>query len=209
MEQNTQLAEVEKRVNQAVYEDGLVEAFCGLFLITIGTLFQVDPSISGFAVLLIFVFRPVLERAKQRWIYPRSGYMNPIQDKKELAGIVIAGGLFVLLLVGTLLITIQFRGVESGRALFLDYLMPPMVGILLAIGPWWMAQEKHIGRGYVWSGMFIALGFAMPIFQIRGGYAAVGLSCTVVGLAMLITGIVVLVNFVHRHPIAGVNDDLA
>jgi hypothetical protein len=209
MQNNGRLAEIEKRVNQSVYEDGVVEAFCGLFLLVFGTLFQVNASLAGFAVLAIFVFKPLMERVKQRWIYPRSGYMKPIEDPKELSGIVIAGGLFVLLLIATLLIAIQLRGVEAGRTIFLDYLLPPIAGILMAIGPWWMAQEKHIGRGYLWAAMFVSLGFAMPLFQIRGGYAAVGLCCTVAGLAMLMAGIAVFISFVRRHPLAGDHDAFA
>ena len=209
MIENSQVTEVERRVDQSMYEDGLVEAFCGLFLITFGTIFKVTPGIAGIAILSIFLFNPLLERAKQRWIYPRVGYMKPRQSPEELSGIVRGAGLSILLLVATLAISIQIRGVEAGRTLFLDYLMPPMAGILLAIGPWWMAQEKHVQRGYLWAVMFASFGFVMSFFQFVGGYEAVALNCIVVGTAMLITGLAVFVNFVRRHPVAGVKDDLA
>lgn len=198
--------DIERRVMQSVYQDGLVEVFAGLFLLLFGTIFQVDAKIAGFSVLLIFIFNPVLERIKQRWVYPRSGYVNPRQDPKELVGIPIVGGLFVVGLVAILIISTLIRGVEDGSTLFLNYIMPPVVSILMAIGPWWMAKERFILRGYIWSAMFILLGFTITIFQLRGGYEAVGLNCTLVGAAMLVTGLFVFINFVRSNPVQEANN---
>jgi hypothetical protein len=206
MSETSKLNEIERRVLQSVYRDGLVEVFAGLFLMTFGTLFQVDPTLAGFAVLLVFIFNPALERVKQRWIYPRSGYVNPRQDPKEIRGIAIVAGLAVIVLMAILIVSITIQGVEAGRALFLDYIMPPLVSLLLAIGPWWMAQERHIRRGYLWSGMFIIIGFTTTIFQLRGGYDAVGLNCMLVGTAMLITGLLVFTNFIRRNPVQEANN---
>ncbi|MGD8604555.1 MAG: hypothetical protein PVF49_08280, partial [Anaerolineales bacterium] len=84
MSESPTLNEIERRVLQSVYQDGLVEVFAGLFLIVFGTIFQANAKLSGFSVLLIFAIYPVLERIKQRWIYPRSGYVNIRQDPKEI-----------------------------------------------------------------------------------------------------------------------------
>lgn len=201
MSESHTINEIERRVQRSVYQDGLVEVFAGLFLVIFGTLFQVDVKLSGISVLLIFVFYPALERIKQRWIYPRSGYVNLRQDPKDIRGIPLVAGLAIVGLIAILLVSIQLRGVEAGNALFLDYLMPPIIGILLAIGPWWMAKERFIRRGQIWAAMFVLMGFAFPISQIWGGYEAVGLSCTVVGASMLVTGLAIFVNFVRQKPV--------
>jgi len=201
MSKSSNLNEIERRVLQSVYQDGLVEVFAGLFLVIFGTLFQVKATLAGFSVLLIFLFIPTLERIKQRWIYPRAGYVNPRQDPNEIRGIPIVALSAGIVLMAIFIISMKIRGVEAGRALFLDYIMPPIASLLMAIGPWWMARERYISRGYIWAAMFVSLGFGITFFQLRGGYAAVGLNCTLVGLAMLSTGLIVFVRFVRNHPV--------
>lgn len=193
--------EIERRVLQSVYEDGLVEVFGGFFLITIGIFFQVDPKLSTFAVLSIFIYFAAIERIKQRWIYPRSGYVKSRQDPKEIRGIPITAGLSVLVLMTILVISIKIRGPEAGTVLFMDYILPPIVSLLLAIGPWWMATERYIRRGYLWAALFIGIGFTITILQIRGGYDAIGLNCTLVGAAMMVTGLMVFIKFIRNNPV--------
>lgn len=199
------LKEIEKRANYAAYQDGLMEIFMGLFLFFFGGALTTDtfPLATILAVVTIFFGYRVFERIKQRYIYPRTGYVKLPEDPNATGkGIAFAAILMVVVLLGAMFISMAILGQDAGLDFFLTYIVPPATGFMLAIGPYWLGQTYGLIRGYLWAALFILGGIAMPVFNIASGYTAVGLLCTAVGLLVLVTGAVMFVRFIRRYPVS-------
>lgn len=196
------LEEIERRANYAAFQDGLTEIFMGLFLVFFGGALVGNFAIGmPFAVLVIFFANPLLERIKKRYIYPRAGYVKLPPDPNTTAkGIAITAAVFVVVLLGTMAISMAVLGQQPGMDFFLTYIVPPATGFMLAIGPYWLGQTYGLVRGYFWAALFVLGGIAMPVFGIASGYEAVGLLCTVVGLIILVTGTTMFIQFIRNNP---------
>jgi hypothetical protein len=154
-----------------------------------------------FIVVTVLFGKRSFERIKQRYIYPRIGYVKLPQDPNTTGkGIAIAAVIMVVVLLGIMFLSMAILGQDPGLAFFLTTIVPPASGFMLAIGPYWLGQTYGLVRGYVWAVLFVLGGIAMPLFGIASGYQAVGLLCTVMGLVTLATGTIMFLRFIHRFP---------
>ena len=197
------LKEIERRANYAALQDGLMEILMGLFLFFYGGTLATNTLPLGTVLIVVTVFfaKPLIERIKKRYIYPRIGYVKLPGDPHTTGkGIAISAVVMVIALLGALGISMAVLGQKPGLNFFLTYIVPPASGFMLAIGPYWLGQTYGLTRGYVWAILFALGGIAMPLFGISSGYAAVGLLCTVMGVLILVTGIVMFVRFIRSYP---------
>jgi hypothetical protein len=207
------LKEIEKRANYAAYQDGLMEIFMGLFLFLYGGALATSSPPLGFVFIVLTVIfgKKSIERLKQRFIYPRIGYVKlPTDPNTTGRGIVISAILMVVALLGAMGISMAVIGREAGMDFFLTMIVPPASGFMLGIGPFWLGQTYGLFRGYLWAVLFVLGGIAFPVFSITSGYEAVGLLCTVMGLLILATGIFMFVRFIRRYaPESGEIEEMA
>jgi len=196
------IKEIERRANYAAFQDGLMEIIMGLFLFFYGGTLATNALPLGIVIIVVTVFfgKRAIEHIKQRYIYPRIGYVKLPEDPHTTGkGIAIAAVVMVAALLGAMGISMVLLGQESGLVFFLTYIVPPASGFLLAIGPYWLGQTYGLVRGYVWAALFMLGGIAMPVFSIASGYEAVGLLCTVMGLMILATGTIMFVRFIRKY----------
>jgi len=196
------LKEIEKRANYAAYQDGLMEIIMGLFLFFYGGALATDtlPVAIIFIIVTVFFGKRSIERIKQRYIYPRIGYVKLPEDPSATSkGIAIAAVIMIVALLGAMFIAMALLGQDPGVDFFLTFIVPPASGFMLAIGPYWLGQTYGLVRGYVWAALFVLGGIAMPVFGIASGYQAVGLLCTVMGLLILVIGAVMFVRFIRKY----------
>lgn len=197
------LIEIERRANHAAFQDGLMEIAMGLFLFFYGGSLASDNLPIGIVMILVAVFfgKPLIERIKQRYIYPRSGYVKLPDDPHTTGkGIAISVLVMVVALLSVMAISMTVLGQKPGLNFFLTYIVPPASGLMLAIGPYWLGQTYGLARGYFLAVLFILGGIAMPLFGIASGYEAVGLLCTVMGLIALLIGGFMFVRFLRKYP---------
>ena len=195
--------EIKKRANHAAFQDGLTEILMGLFLFFYGGALATNSLSAGvvFIIAVIFTGKPVIERIKKHYIYPRTGYVRLPPDPNTTAkGIGISALLMVVALLTALGLSMVFLGQSPGLEFFLTYIVPPVSGFMLAIGPFWLGQTYGMARGYLWAALFVLGGIAMPVFGIASGYEAVGLICTVMGLITMTTGTIVFARFIRSNP---------
>jgi len=203
MSLNLDLKEIERRANYAAYQDGLTEILMGLFLFFYGGSLATDTLLVGiiFVLMAVFLGKPVTEWVKKSFIYPRSGYVKLPEDPHTTGkGIAISAVIMVVVLLGTMGISMAILGQKPGLNFFLTYIVPPASGFMLAIGPYWLGETYGLVRGYIWAVLFVLGGIAMPVFNIASGYEAVGYLCTAVGLITLVTGSIMFIQFIRKNP---------
>jgi hypothetical protein len=203
MSHNLDLKEIERRVHQSVFQDGLMEIMMGGFLLVFGASLAMDmkwiPLI--ISLLVIFLGNPLLERAKKRYIYPRIGYVKLRPEKEaDPKGIVVAAIVFVVILLGSGLFTLAI-GKDRGWAFWFKYFLPGSTGFMLAIGPFWLGETYGVRRGYVFAVLFLLSGIVIPVLGIAQGYEAVGFECLPVGVISLISGVIMFTRFLRKYPL--------
>ena len=202
MSQNLDLKEIERRVHQSVFQDGLMEIIMGGFLLVVGVLFAINMKlILLISLLVIFLGNPLLERAKKRYIYPRIGYVKLRPEKEaDPKGIAVAAIVFVVILLGSGLFTLAI-GKDRGWAFWFRYFLPGSTGFMLAIGPFWLGETYGVRRGYVFAVLFLLSGIVIPVLGIASGYEAIGFECLLVGVISLISGVIMFTRFLRKYPI--------
>jgi hypothetical protein len=208
----TELDAVARKVQQTFYADGLADIFLGgILLLLAAVLLLVSRSIV-FLVFAIVLLNPILlkalnDKAKQRWVYPRAGYvqLKPFQDpnrRDTLLGL----ALILALWLGPIIVLILLYSI-TGITLWVAWIVPISSGLLLSIGPFLVARKYQIYRYYLFAILPPLIGVIVPWLNLpfSSPYAAsvttFVIQTSIVGLLALLTGIVLLVRFIHRHPI--------
>jgi hypothetical protein len=181
-----------------------MEIFMGLFLVFFGGALSTNVGAGvPFIVLAIFFVNPLIERIKVRYIYPRVGYVKLPPDPSTTGkGIAMTAALFVVLLLGSMGISMGVMGKAEGMTFFMTYIVPPASGFMLGISPFWLGQTYGLIRGYLLAALFLLSGIAMPVFNIATGYEAVGLMCSLVGVVALVVGSFMFARFLRKYPSA-------
>lgn len=201
MSHDLDLKEIERRVQRSAYQDGLLEIFLGSFLLLLGVLFTISPIIVAFSAFLAFLIKPLFERVKKRYIYPRIGYVKFGPEKEaDSKGIVAAAAVFAVILLGSMGVFILTMGKDLGRAFWFDYFLPAFTGFMTAFGPFWLGQTYNLKRGYVFAALFLLSGIAIPVLGIATGYNAVSLEWLLVGLVILVSGVIMFTRFLRKYP---------
>jgi len=203
MAQKLDLKEIERRAEQSVFQDGLMEIMMGGFLLVFGASLATSMGLTLFiSLLVIFLGNPVLERLKKRYIYPRIGYVKLRPEKEaDPKGIALAGILFVVIMLASMGLFPLAMGKERGWAFWFNHFFPASTGFMLAIGPFWLGETYGVKRGYVFAALFLLSGIAIPVLGIASGYEAVGLECLLVGAISLISGVIMFARFLRKYPI--------
>jgi len=205
MSHNLDLKEIERRVQRSVYQDGLLEIFLGSFLLLLGVLFTISPILVAFSGFLAFLIKPLFERVKKRYIYPRIGYVKFGTEKEAAKGIVATAAVFVVILLGSMGVFVLTMK-DHGRAFWFDYFFPAFAGFMTAFGPFWLGQTYNFKRGYVFAALFLLSGIAIPVLGIATGYNAVSLEWLLMGLVILVSGVIMFTRFLRKYPAEEASD---
>ena len=196
----------ERRLRAYWTEDGLPEVATGAGFLTLALLLWADaaapPGWNGvLRYLLVLVIvgmafwaRGVVQWAKWRLTYPRTGYVAYARDSRKVSRLV---GLAAALLAVLALTMVAARWREQA---FLWGLSGGMAAVFA-----WLAWRQAWRRGLVYAGVAllaspVALGYPFP--WLSGGPFATrgGVHFALVGLALVVGGGWTLAHYVARHP---------
>ncbi len=190
------LAQIEERVYQSIWEDGLIDIFVGLALFLIGVFWIGQDSAYGSFVAPVLV--PFWVAARKRISEPRIGVVNfsterVSKENKKLLGLFLFGVLTLALGVGWYVLgppggTIRPQGVVSITA--------GLPAALLAIPAVIVAFAFGLSRFFAYA--FVLFVSAVPVifFDLRPGWAFLPS-----GVFAVIVGASLLARFVRKYPI--------
>jgi hypothetical protein len=186
---------VERNVLQDYFRDGLMELSVGAYLLFTGILMQAEMS-SMF--ILVIVFAPLLvKRAKERFTYPRVGYVKFTEAGRStgqkilvmLVGVVVA---FALMLFFS-------RGGDKAQVLYRWMPLLPALLFQAALIP--IGMKSGLVRYYVLAGLALAVGLAIPLIDLPGKLDSIALYLMSTGPIFLIWGMVIFANFLQTYPV--------
>lgn len=212
MSTSMKLDELALKAQQAFYADGLADIFIGGILLLVAALILLISHSVIFLVIALVIFNPIfykalIDKAKQRWVYPRAGYVTPkpLQTPTRRDNL-LGAALILTLLFGPILVLLASFS-YPGLIIWVSLIAPVSLGLLFSIGPFLVARKYRIFRYYLFALLPPLIGFIIPWLNLSfpSVYAAVFTTIVIetgfVGILALLSGIVLLLRFIHRYPI--------
>jgi len=202
MNTRTSLREVEKRTYMSYHQDGLLDIFVGVYVLSFGfgiLLMTVTEFSTWFVIPAIFpaIMVPIWVSAKKQITMPRIGYVKfgSRGANKLLAifiGLMVAGlGVFM---------AFTFASKSQAWALTLRNLIIPngmiIIGISAAAISSLFAYTMGLNRLYAYGILTLVLFLTGHFITIPFGYFLL-----TIGLVIIINGFVLLMQFIRKHPL--------
>lgn len=211
--ENNEIKRVEQRVMRYWYTDGIAELAGGGMFVLLGLYFGLqgyfgEASLvsvilqAGLAVLMIggaFGVRWLVKTLKARLTYPRTGYVEYRVSEREVTRRrwVIAGVAMVVASASILLVDV-IRGLDA--LVLITGLLVGLVFILLR------GRSSGLRRFYALGGLSILVGIVLAFSDLAQAYS-LGLFYGLLGVAILLSGLLVLRRYLGENPMPVENED--
>ncbi|MFC1879748.1 hypothetical protein ACFLZW_07520 [Chloroflexota bacterium] len=195
------LREIERRAQRAYYQDGLMELLLGVYLILVGGMLATESKLMPFTVFAVFLIKPVWDRLKARYTFPRIGFVEFPEDAQAGKGILKTLALFFVVAAVLAVGLTYLLGGERGWDFFLFRILPAMIGVLLACGPVYAADTYGLKRWWFIAVLFVLSGVLAPFAGAPDYYTTIGLQISLVGVVALLMGLWLAIVFMRKHPI--------
>lgn len=190
------LQSIERTAYRRAYSDGIIDLLVGLSLLWIGAIWIWLPDYGALAGILPAVFVPTAISIRKQFVERRLGYVRwsaPRRDK-ERRNLILLLGAGVFLLIAGVLIFLVIEGSLVDESV-LDLLMPGLLAWLLALLALGLAVLLESWR-------FVLYGVALVVGGLITGLlgANPGWPLLAAGTVIAITGLYMLLTFVHANP---------
>lgn len=197
MVEKIDLKQIERNVFRDYCQDGLVDMMFGAYFLFVGLLLPTG-SVAPFIVLSIVFFAPLLRGLKNRFIYPRTGYVELRQGDPGPVPWFILGSLVLGLIV--LVAVLIAAGVIAQPAQWYRW-MPIFFGIWLAGIFLGLGLSVRLVRYYVVAGVALAGGPIFALLPLARKLENIGLFLAAVGAVLLAWGVVAFARFLRKYPL--------
>ena len=204
MNEKINLKNMERRANQLLSQDGLVEILLGAILFVSSASFVKSGSWVPFLPIYIIFMKNIIEGFRKRFTYPRIGYIKlPDDDSKEIGyGILTFVGTVGILLVVGVYIT---YGSLSGENIY--RWIPMLVGMILFGGLHYNYSRTGDKTNYLYLSMVLLGGLAFSIKDFAEAKLGLQLYLLFIGGLFIVAGVVRFIVFTKKYPIKMVPDN--
>ena len=207
------IKQVEKRVKRYWYTDGIAELASGGMFLLLGLYFGVlgyfeegslvSVILQASMVLVMiggaFEVRWLVNTLKSRLTYPRTGYVEyRVNEKDAKIRRYVVAGVAMIIAIASIVLVDTIHGLDS-----MVLITGVLVGIIfIAL----RGKSSGLQRFYVLGGLAIMLGFGLAYTQLPQAYT-LSLFYGLLGVAILISGGLVLQRYLAENPATSENDN--
>jgi len=210
--ENDEMKAVEQRVKRYWYTDGIAELASGGLFVLLGIYFgaqgflgedsivNVIVQVSLMLVMIAGAFgvRWLVNTLKARLTYPRTGYVEyRVNEKDAKVRRYVVAGVAMAIAMASIVLIDYIRGLDS---------MALITGLL--VGVIFIAlrgKSSGLKRFYLLGGLAIVLGVVLSFSGLSQAYN-LGLFYGLLGIAILISGGLVLRRYLSDNPLPAEND---
>lgn len=193
------IGSIDRKARTAGYGDGLLEIFAAVVLGVIALSWLGDPAFVGILAALIAIYGwKVMERVRERLIYPRIGYYRERSDdaKQVSRGMLLFIGGAILVMVLTVLISGGITDASEWRRA-----APLLSGIALSGGFMYTATRSGLWRYRIISLWSIVSGILLWWMGTGESYILVAAHLLGLALPLAAIGVWTLTRFLRSHPV--------
>ena len=194
MNTSQDLKALEQQAYLETYSDGSIDLFVGLSLTWIGAAWIWLPDFAGIAGVFPAIFITSMLSARKQLLESRLGYVRWSEprrrwERQNLLGLLGAGTAIFLIGIAAFLM------VSDRPSLLIDSVaaLPAALLALVALG---LGAVMRVGRMFAHGCILIAAAAATVIWELAPGWPLF-----VSGLAVTVTGLVMLTRFLSRNPV--------
>lgn len=188
---------IEQRAFRYDVQDGFTEFLAGIMFFFIARS-VVDPHLAWVPALLIFPMRWASRFFKEKFTYPRVGYVKLRSEDGKTLGRGMLGYLGAVL--GILAVALLLMGGFTSWDMWRQWL-PALVGGFTSGGFFYLAGRSGMWRHRFLGVFVIAWGVACSLLFTDGFRTAFSRWALGVGLVSLVMGVVVFLIFLRSHPV--------
>ena len=207
------IKQVEKHVKRYWYTDGIAELASGGMFLLLGLYFGVlgyfeegslvSVILQASMVLVMiggaFGVRWLVNTLKSRLTYPRTGYVEyRVNEKDAKIRRYVVAGVAMIIAIASVVLADAIRSLDS-----MVLITGVLVGIILIA---LRGKSSGLQRFYVLGGLAIMLGFGLAFSQLPQVYA-LSLFYGLIGVAILISGGLVLQRYLAKNPAIPENEN--
>jgi hypothetical protein len=191
------LKQIERNVFRDYMRDGLVDILFGTYFSFIGFSLS-SGAVAAFIVFPVILFPLLLRRLKERFTYPRTGYVSLREGEPQAAPWIILGS-FVAGLVVLVAVLIAKEIIAQPGQWY--RWIPLFFGVWMAGTFVALALRVGLVRYYVDAGLALAAGPASALLPLPGKLANIALFFGAWGAVVLAWGVIVFLRFLHAYPL--------
>ena len=207
------IKQIEKHVKRYWYTDGIAELASGGMFLLLGLYFGVlgyfeegslvSVILQASMVLVMiggaFGVRWLVNTLKSRLTYPRTGYVEyRVNEKDAKIRRYVVAGVAMIIAIASIVLVDTIHGLDS-----MVLITGVLVGIIfIAL----RGKSSGLQRFYVLGGLAIMLGFGLAYTQLPQAYT-LSLFYGLLGVAILISGGLVLQRYLAENPATSENDN--
>jgi len=190
------IKKIEQKAFSQAQQDGLMEFVMGICLMAMSTRLLSRVMIGMFPIAVI-LFAPILNAMRNRFTYPRIGYVKLIEDKPKdaIAGIAIVTLIIIAVLAVSFIIFADVR--DFG--LWMKW-VPLWAGIIIAIMFVSLAAKSPTARYYIFAVYSLVVGLVLSIMKFAEVETGTLLYFLAMGAFLTPFGLVLFICFLRKYP---------
>ncbi|NIP28704.1 MAG: hypothetical protein GWN67_15130 [Phycisphaerae bacterium] len=196
MKQQVNIKEIEHKTFSQSQQDGLMELVLGICLLAMSTRLLSRVLIGMFPIAII-LFSPILSALRNRFTYPRTGYVKLIDDKPKdvIAGI----ALVTLIVIAVLAVAFFLFANVRDFGLWMKW-VPLWAGVILAIMFVSLSAKSTVVRYYIFAVYSLIAGLVLSILKFTEVETGTLLYFLAMGVFLAPFGLVLFIRFLRKHP---------
>jgi len=209
MTNDNDLKDIEQDVFRDTMRDGLIEILAGFLLILLPAIIYQPSFIAFFVAFYIILLPQMIEPIRQKYTYPRIGYVKPRVHEIDLnpkaflillVAIVLFGGIATLLMTGNVLDIVNWLK-----------MIPFMMGMFMLGPSSYLVEKTGLKTYWVFGAATTVLGLLISYLTIiippQGLYDGVIAFSMMLGAGLLVMGIITYVRFTRNNPVIATQED--
>jgi len=196
MEQQINIKEIEQKTFSQSQQDGLMEFVLGICLLAMSTRLLSRVLIGMFPIAII-LFSPILSALRNRFTYPRTGFVKLIDDKPK--DIIVGIALVTLIIIAVLAVAFILFADARDFALWMKW-VPLWAGIMLAGMFVSLVAKSATIRYYIFAVYSLIIGLVLSIPKFAEVETGTLLYFLAMGAFLTPFGLVLFIRFLSKHP---------
>lgn len=202
-EQN--LVEIQQRSYRELMQDGITETLLGLILLVFPGLIHRSSFVPIFVVFYIIFLPHLIEGFRNRYVYPRIGYVKPKEEEPLKLSLGIA--MVVLLIFVAVIVVLYSLFIGLIDRSFIWRWLPTVFGFIMWGPSLYLKDKTGQNRFYLFGTVMTVTGIMISLTQSIPAEWAMIYYMVGWGLFYLVIGLVKLLLFIRKYPVIDTPED--